>query len=83
MEGRKGFRLIIETVVFEIIVLMVLLFFVARSNDMPVNVGLLVTIFVLLIPFEISAVFFLGRYIEKHGYLWKDVKRLYIILEEN
>ncbi|ASJ02252.1 hypothetical protein A3L09_02695 [Thermococcus profundus] len=82
MQGKKGLKLIVETVVFEIIVLMVLLFFAARSSDVPVDVGLLATMFALLIPFGISAVFFLGRYLEKHDYRREDVKRLYIALEE-
>ncbi|NJF25336.1 hypothetical protein [Thermococcus sp. Bubb.Bath] len=41
------------------------------------------TMFVLLPFFGVSVTFFIGRYLEKHGYQKEDVKRLHIILEEN
>ncbi len=82
--GRKGLKLVIETVVGMISILMALLFLGgARSGRETIDAGLLVTMFALLPLFGVSALFFIGRYLEKHGYRREDVKRLHVILEEN
>lgn len=39
--------------------------------------------FALLPLFGVSALFFIGRHLEKHGYRREDFKRLHVILEEN
>lgn len=83
MEGRKGLKLIIETVVGMISILMALLFLGARSGGETIDAGLLVTMFALLPLFGVSALFFIGRHLEKHGYRREDFKRLHVILEEN
>jgi hypothetical protein len=83
MRGRKGLKLIIETVVGMISVFMALLFLGAHSEGEAIDAGLLVMMFALLPLFGISAVFFIGQYLEKHGYQREDVKRLHLILEEN
>lgn len=83
MQGGRGIKLIIETVVGLIVIFIALLFLVAHGNGETIDAGLLVTMFVLLVPFGISAVFFIGRYLKKHGYRREDVKRLHVIIEEN
>ncbi|WP_054841373.1 hypothetical protein [Thermococcus peptonophilus] len=78
-----GLKLIIETVVGMISVFMALLFLGAHSEGKAIDAGLLVMMFALLPLFGVSAVFFIGRYLGKHGYRREDVKRLHLILEEN
>ncbi|MDI3474854.1 MAG: hypothetical protein PWQ79_1671 [Thermococcaceae archaeon] len=62
MEGRKGLKLIMETVVGMISIFIALLFLGARSGG-TIDAGLLVTMFALLPLFGVSALFFIGRYL--------------------
>lgn len=83
MEGRKGFKLIIEIVVGMIFILMVFFFLGVCSGGEIIDVGLFVMMFVFFLFFGVFVFFFIGCYFEKYGYWREDFKWFYVIFEEN